>query len=208
MTYDIIKDIVGDFMMERILGIDLGTSNVSIYQKKKGKILQEPCVVAVDKSSKEILAYGKDAKRMYGKTPEKIELIHPMKEGVIADFEVTDQLIQYFFKKTKIHTGFMKPKIIMSIPLDVTKAEKSAFKEAGERMGSREVILVDGIKAAALGSGMDINLPKASMIIDMGYGKTDMAVLSLGEIIKGVSIPIAGEKIDSKLVSYLKQKYK
>lgn len=199
---------MGDSMFEKVIGIDLGTSNIAIYKKRKGMILREPSVVAIDRETREVLSFGNDAKAMFGRTPDRVEIIHPIRKGVVADFDITDQLINYLMKKAKVKSSFLKSKIVMSIPLDITKVEENAFREISERMGSREVYLVDSVNASSLGVGLDINYPTASMIVDIGGGKTDIAILSLGKIVKGTKTDIAGELFDRRIVSYIKQKYK
>ncbi len=195
-------------MFKKVIGVDLGTSNISIYKKKKGILLREPSIVAIDRVTKEAVAFEKDAKDMFGKAPTTVEIVHPIRRGVVADFDITDQFINYLLKKAKVKSYIMKPTIILSVPFDITKVEEDAFREIGERMGSREVYLVESVIAAALGAGLDINRSTASMIIDMGGGKTDIAILSLGKIIKGAKTDIAGELFDKRIISYMKQKYK
>ena len=194
--------------MEKAIGVDLGTKNIRIYRKKRGMILKEPSIVAIDKETNEPVAFGYDAKRMFGKTPDRIEIIRPIQKGVIADFEMTEQLLSYFLKKAKVRSIFFKSKMVISCPLGMTKVEENAFREAADRMGSRDVYLVDSVKASALGSGVDISRPTGSMIIDMGGGITNIAILSIGSIIKGQAVDITGDLFDKKIVSYMKKNYK
>lgn len=195
-------------MVEKAIGIDLGTTNIRIYKRKKGVILKEPSLVAIDKETNEAIAFGSEAKRMFGRTPDTIEIIRPIQRGVIADFEMTEQLLSYFIKKAKVRNIFFKSKMVMNSPLQITKVEKNAVREAADRLGSRDVYLVDSIKASAIGAGLDISRPDGNMIIDMGGGVTDIAIISLGTIIKGVSTGITGELFDKRIVSYVKNKYK
>lgn len=194
--------------MEKAIGIDLGTTNIRIYKRKKGIILKEPSLVAIDKETNEAVAFGSEAKRMFGRTPDTIEIIRPIQRGVIADFEMTEQLLSYFIKKAKVRNIFFKSKMVMNSPLQITKVEENAVREAADRLGSRDVYLVDSIKASAIGAGLDISRPDGNMIIDMGGGVTDIAIISLGTIIKGVSTGITGELFDKRIVSYVKNKYK
>lgn len=195
-------------MVEKAIGIDLGTTNIRIYKRKKGIILKEPSLVAIDKETNEAVAFGSEAKRMFGRTPDTIEIIRPIQRGVIADFEMTEQLLSYFIKKAKVRNIFFKSKMVMNSPLQITKVEENAVREAADRLGSRDVYLVDSIKASAIGAGLDISRPDGNMIIDMGGGVTDIAIISLGTIIKGVSTGITGELFDKRIVSYVKNKYK
>ncbi len=195
-------------MVDKVIGIDLGTTNIRIYKRKKGIILKEPSVVALDKETNEPIAFGYDAKIMFGRTPDKIEIIRPIQKGVIADFEMAEQLLSYCIHKAKVRNLFFKSKMIIGCPLRITKVEENAVREAADHLGSRKVYLVDAIKAASLGAGVDISRPDGNMIIDMGGGVTDLAILSLNSIIKGRTIDITGELFDKRIVSYLKNKYK
>jgi len=195
-------------MVEKAIGIDLGTTNIRIYKRKKGIILKEPSLVAIDKETNEAVAFGSEAKRMFGRTPDTIEIIRPIQRGVIADFEMTEQLLSYFIKKAKVRNIFFKSKMVMNSPLQITKVEENAVREAADRLGSRDVYLVDSIKASAIGAGVDISRPDGNMVIDMGGGVTDIAIISLGTIIKGISTAITGELFDKRIVSYVKNKYK
>ncbi len=195
-------------MVDKVIGIDLGTTNIRIYKRKKGIILKEPSVVALDKETNEPIAFGYEAKIMFGRTPDKIEIIRPIQKGVIADFEMAEQLLSYCIRKAKVRNVFFKSKMIIGSPLRITKVEENAVREAADHLGSRKVYLVDSIKAASLGAGVDISRPDGNMIIDMGGGVTDLAILSLNSIIKGKTIDITGELFDKRIVSYLKNKYK
>ena len=189
------------------IGIDLGTANVLIYVKGEGIVLNEPSVVAIEKNTKRTLAFGSDAYLMLGKTPGKYIAIKPMKDGVIADFDITLLMLNYFVNKIK-GFGFRKPKIIICCPADTTKVEKNAILEAAERTGAKKVFLEEEPKVAAIGSGLDISKPIGNMIIDIGGGTTDIAILSLGDIVLSKSLTIAGNSFDNDIKNYIKDKHK
>ncbi len=189
------------------IGIDLGTANILIYIKGQGIVLNEPSVVAIEKESKRPLAFGEDAHLMLGKTPGKYEAIKPMKDGVIADFDITLLMLNYFVNKVKGY-GFRKPRIIICCPVDTTKVEKNALREAAERLGAKKVFIEEEPKVAAIGAGLDISKPIVNMIIDIGGGTTDIAVLSLGDIVICKSMKIAGNVFDNDIKEYIKDKYK
>ena len=189
------------------IGIDLGTANILIYIKDKGIVLNEPSVVAIESDTKKPLAFGEEASLMLGKTPGKYIAIKPMKDGVIADFEVTLLMLNYFVNKVRGY-GFRKPRIIICCPADTTQVEKNAIKEAAERLGAKRVFLEEEPKVAAIGVGLDISKPSGNMIIDIGGGTTDIAVLSLGDIVISKSLKIAGNVFDNDIRDYIKDKYK
>ena len=189
------------------IGIDLGTANILIYVKGEGIVLNEPSVVAIEKDTKRPLAFGEKASLMFGKTPGKYVAIKPMKDGVIADFEITLMMLNYFVNKVK-GFGFRKPKIIICCPTDTTGVEKNALREAAERLGAKKVFLEEEPKVAAIGSGLDISRPSGNMIIDIGGGTTDIAVLSLGDIVISKSLKIAGNVFDCDIRDFIKDKYK
>ena len=189
------------------IGIDLGTANILIYIKDKGIVLNEPSVVAIECNTKKPLAFGSEASLMLGKTPGKYIAIKPMKDGVIADFEITLMMLNYFVNKVRGY-GFRKPRIIICCPADTTQVEKNAIKEAAERLGAKKVFLEEEPKVAAIGAGLDISKPCGNMIIDIGGGTTDIAVLSLGDIVISKSLKIAGNVFDSDIRDYIKDKYK
>uniref|UniRef100_A0A7V4N470 Cell shape-determining protein MreB n=1 Tax=Thermodesulfobacterium geofontis TaxID=1295609 RepID=A0A7V4N470_9BACT len=195
--------------LSKDLAIDLGTANTSIYLKGKGIILTEPSVVTVkeDGRYKRVLAVGEEAKRMLGKTPSNIKAIRPLREGVIADFEVTEAMIRYFIQKVYNRGYFLKPRIIISVPSGTTQVERRAVKESAEGAGAREVYLIEEPMAAAIGAGLPITEPVANMIIDIGGGTTEVAVISLGGIVVSHSIKVAGDKIDEAISQYIKRKY-
>ena len=189
------------------IGIDLGTANILIYAKGEGIVLNEPSVVAIEKDTKRPLAFGEEASMMLGKTPGKYEAIKPMKDGVIADFDITLMMLNYFVNKVK-GFGFRKPRIIICCPSDTTGVEKNAIREAAERLGAKKVFLEEEPKVAAIGAGLDISKPIGNMIIDIGGGTTDIAVLSLGDIVISKSLKIAGNSFDSDIRDYIKDKFK
>ncbi len=191
------------------LAIDLGTANTLIYLKGKGIILTEPSVVAVkeDGKLKKVIAVGDEAKKMVGKTPGSIKAIRPLREGVIADFEVTEAMIRYFIQKVHNRGYLVKPRIIISIPSGTTQVERRAVKESAESAGAREVYLIEEPMAAAIGAGLPVTEPIANMIIDIGGGTTEVAVISLGGIVVSHSIKVAGDKLDEAILQYIKRKY-
>lgn len=195
-------------MFSKDIGIDLGTANVLIYIKGQGIVLDEPSVVAIDSENKRIVAVGKEARDMLGRTPGKVQAIRPMKDGVIADFEVTDIMLNHFIKKINGRNLFSRPRILICCPSNITQVEKNAIKEAAERTGARKVFLEEEPKVAAVGAGLDISKPSGNMVIDIGGGTTDIAVLSLGGIVTSASIKIAGNVFDNDIIKYIKDKYK
>lgn len=190
------------------IGIDLGTKNVLIYIKGKGVVLNEPSVVAIDTSTKKVLAVGSEANEMIGRTPGKVKAIRPMKDGVIADFEVTEAMLNRFIEKAIGKSMFSKPRILICCPSNITQVEKNAIKEIAERTGAKKVYLEEEPKVAAVGAGMDISKPSGSMVIDIGGGTTDIAVLSLGGIVTSSSVRVAGNAFDNDIIKYIKEKYK
>lgn len=192
------------------LAIDLGTANTLVYVKGKGIVLDEPSVVAVHRDSrgtKKILAVGTDAKRMLGKTPGNIVAIRPMKEGVIADFEITEAMLRHFILRVHNRRTFVRPRIIISIPSGITPVERRAVKETAESAGAREVYLIEEPMAAAIGAGLPITEPVSSMVLDIGGGTTEVAVISLAGVVYSKSVRVAGDRIDSSIVQYVKRKY-
>lgn len=194
--------------MAKDIGIDLGTANVLIYVKGEGVVLNEPSVVALDSENKRILAVGKEANAMLGRTPGKVKTIRPIKDGVIADFEVTQAMLNEFIKKVNGRKGLIRPRILICCPSNITQVEKNAIKEAAEGTGAKRVYLEEEPRVAAIGTGMDIKSPSANMIVDIGGGTTDIAVLSIGGIVTSLSIKTAGNTLDKDIKKYIKQKYK
>ena len=195
-------------MFAKDIGIDLGTANVLIYIKGQVIVLNEPSVVAIDSETKKPLAVGHDARNMLGRTPGKVKAIRPMKDGVIADFEITEIMLNYFIRKVNGKSLLSRPRILICCPSNITQVEKNAIKEAAERTGARKVFIDEEPKVAALGAGMDISKPSGNMIIDIGGGTTDIAILSLGGIVTSSSIKVAGNAFDSDIMKYIKDKYK
>lgn len=195
-------------MFAKDIGIDLGTANVLIYIKGQGIVLNEPSIVAIDAESKKPLAVGHEAREMFGRTPGTVKAIRPMKDGVIADFEVTEMMLNSFIKKVNGKSFFSRPRILICCPSNITQVEKNAIKEAAERTGARKVFLEVEPKVAAIGAGMDISKPSGNMVIDVGGGTTDIAILSLGGIVTSSSIKTAGNVFDSDVIKYIKDKYK
>lgn len=195
-------------MLSNDIGIDLGTSNILMYIKKKGIVLNEPCVVAIEKNTKKVLAVGTEANEMIGRTPGKIIAINPLKDGVITDIEITEIMLNEFIKKVKAKKLFIRPRILICCPTNITPIEKSTIKEVAERTGARKVYIEEEPKIAAIGAGMDIKKPIANMIVDIGGGTTDIAVLSLNGIVKSSSIKTAGNSFNDNIIKYIKNNYK
>ena len=195
-------------MFAKDIGIDLGTANVLIYIKGQGIVLNEPSVVAMDSETKKPLAVGKEAREMLGRTPGTVHAIRPMKDGVIADFEITEVMLNHFIKKINGKSFLSRPRILICCPSNITQVEKNAIKDAAERTGAKKVYIEEEPKVAAIGAGLDISAPCGSMVIDVGGGTTDVAVLSLGGIVNSASIKIAGNVFDNDIAKYIKDKYK
>ncbi len=200
--------ILGKFSND--LAVDLGTANTLVYVRGKGIVLREPSVVAVHRDArgiKKVLAVGAEAKLMLGKTPGNIEAIRPMKGGVIADFDITEAMLRHFIQRVHNRRTLIRPRIIVSIPSGVTQVERRAVKETAESAGAREVYLIEEPMAAAIGAGMPIKEPVSSLVVDIGGGTTEVAVISLSGIVYAKSVRVAGDKMDEAIVQYLKRKY-
>ena len=195
-------------MFAKDIGIDLGTANVLIYVKGQGIVLNEPSIVAIDSDTKKVLAVGKQAREMLGRTPGTVQAIKPLKDGVIADFEITEMMLNSFIRKINGKSFLSRPRILICCPSNITQVEKNAIKEAAERTGARKVYLEEEPKVAAIGAGLDISKPSGNMVIDIGGGTTDIAILSLGDIVTSESIKVAGNTFDSDIIKYIKDKYK
>ena len=195
-------------MLARDIGIDLGTANVLIYIKGKGIVLNEPSIVVVDTETKKVIAVGSEANEMLGRTPGKVQAIKPMKDGVIADFELTEIMLNSFINKIKARNLFARPRILICCPTNITPVEKNAIREAAERTGARKVYIEEEPKVAAIGAGMDISKPTANMVLDIGGGTTDIAILSMNGIVSSASIRIAGNALDQDIIKYIRSKYK
>ena len=196
------------FGMSTDIGVDLGTANVLVYVKGKGIVLREPSVVAIDKDSNRVLAVGEEARRMLGRTPGNIVAIRPLREGVIADYDTTESMLRHFIRKVAGKSLFFKPRIMVCIPSGVTTVEKRAVLEAAMQAGARKTYLIEEPLAAALGAGLDIAEPCGAMVVDIGGGTTDVAVLSLGGIVVSESLRIGGDRFDESLVNFVKKEYK
>lgn len=194
-------------MFSREIGIDLGTANVLVHVKGRGIVLDEPAVVAIDQNSKQVVAVGEEARRMLGRTPGNIVAIRPLREGVIADFEVTEIMLRHFIRKTIGRTLMARPQLMICVPAGITSVEQKAVREAAEACGARHVDLIEEPKAAAIGAGLDIFEPSGSMVVDIGGGTTDIAVLSLGDVVTSDSLRVAGDKLDEAIVSYIRKQY-
>lgn len=195
-------------MLAKDIGIDLGTANVLIYIKGRGIVLNEPSIVVIDTETNKVIAVGEEAREMLGRTPEKVKAVKPMKDGVIADFELTEIMLNYFINKIKARSLFSRPRILICCPTNITPVEKNAIKEAAERTGAKKVFIEEEPKVAAIGAGMDISKPSANMVIDIGGGTTDIAILSMNGIVSSASVRIAGNVFDQDIIKYIRGKYK
>ncbi|MGH9379673.1 MAG: rod shape-determining protein [Thermoanaerobaculia bacterium] len=189
------------------LAVDLGTANTLVFARNKGIVVREPSIVAVNKISNKIEAVGQEAKEMLGRTPGNIEAIRPMKDGVIADFEVTERMLEYFIKRSHNRKLYVHPRIVIGVPSEITQVEKRAVRDSAIRAGASEVFLVEQAMMAAIGAGLPITEPSGNMIVDIGGGTTDIAVISLAGIVYARSVRIAGNEMDDAIIQYLKRKY-
>jgi len=189
------------------IGIDLGTANTLVYVKDRGIVLREPSVVAVQSGTKRILAVGEEAKRMLGRTPGNIQAIRPMKAGVIADFDITEAMLRYFIKKIHNRRKMVRPRIIIAVPSDITEVEKRAVKDSATRAGAREVFLIEEPMAAAIGVGLPVQEPAGNMIVDIGGGTTEVALISLAGIVFSRSVRVGGDEMDECIIQYMKRVY-
>jgi rod shape-determining protein MreB and related proteins len=198
---------MGFFGITKDMGIDLGTANTLVYVKGKGIVLREPSVVAINNVSKKVLAVGEEAKKMIGRTPGNIVAIRPMKDGVIADFDVTQTMLKKFIEKITSKSAFTSPRIIVCYPSGVTEVEKRAIDEATKQAGAREVVLMEEPMASAIGAGLPVDEPTGSMIVDIGGGTTEVAVISLEGIVTSKSLRVAGDELDQAIINYIKREY-
>ncbi|MBR4208483.1 MAG: rod shape-determining protein [Lachnospiraceae bacterium] len=189
------------------VGIDLGTASILVYIKGKGVVLKEPSVVAFDRDTNKIKAIGEDARLMIGRTPGNIVAVRPLRQGVISNYTVTEQMMKYFIVKAMGRKSFRKPRIAVCVPSGVTEVEKKAVEDATYQAGAREVAIIEEPIAAAIGAGIDISKPQGNMIVDIGGGTTDVAVISLGGTVESASIKIAGDDFDEAIVRYMRRKY-
>ncbi|MBP7254215.1 MAG: rod shape-determining protein [Negativicutes bacterium] len=193
--------------MSMDIGVDLGTANVLVYIKGKGVVLREPSVVAIDRDTNKVLAIGEEARKMLGRTPGNIVAIRPLREGVIADYDTTESMLRHFIEKVAGRSFIFKPRIMVCIPSGVTTVEKRAVLEAAVQAGARKTYLIEEPLAAALGAGLDISEPYGAMVVDIGGGTTDVAVISLGGIVASESLRIGGDKFDDAIMRYVKKEY-
>lgn len=203
-----LDQVIGFFSSD--MGIDLGTANTIVLIKDRGVVINEPSVVAVRREKygkQKILAVGHEAKEMVGKTPGDIEAIRPMRDGVIADFDMTEKMIRYFIEKTHHRKSFLRPRIIISVPYGLTQVERKAVRESALSAGAREVFLIEEPMAAAIGANLPVREPQGSLVVDIGGGTTEIGVVSLGGLVISKSIRTAGDKIDMSIVNYIKEKY-
>ena len=189
------------------MAIDLGTASTLVYIQKKGVVLNEPSVVTIETHTNKVLAVGEEAKRMIGRTPGNIAAIRPMREGVIADFDMTQRMLSYFIQKVHNRSMSVRPRIIIGVPSRITQVEQRAVKESAELAGAREVYLIEEPVAAAIGAGLPITEPSGNMVVDIGGGTTDVAIISLGGIVYSESVRVAGDQIDAAIIGYLKREY-
>lgn len=189
------------------IGIDLGTANTLVYVKDRGIVLREPSVVAVQAGTKRILAVGEEAKRMLGRTPSNIVAIRPMKAGVIADFEITEAMLRHFIKKSHNRKKWVHPRVVIAVPSEITEVEKRAVKDSAERAGANEVFLIEEPMAAAIGVGLPVQEPSGNMIVDIGGGTTEVAIISLAGLVVSRSVRVGGDEMDEWIVQYMKRVY-
>lgn len=190
------------------MGIDLGTANTLIYVKGKGIVLNEPSVIAMDKTTKKVFAVGKDAKEMLGKAPNRINVVRPLQDGVISDFEMTAAMLREFIKRVMVESSmFTRVRIVVGVPSGVTEVEKRAVEEAIRQMGAKDVFILDEPMAAAIGAGMNVDGPDGCMIADIGGGTSDIAIISLGGIVTSVSLRHAGDKLNEAIIAYMRKTY-
>ena len=191
----------------RDMAVDLGTANTLVYVRRKGVLVDEPSVVALNDTTGEVLAVGHEAKRMIGRTPDNITALRPLKDGVIADFEATEQMLRFFIQRVHRRRYFAKPRMVICVPSGITAVEQRAVKEAGYQAGARRVYIIEEPMAAAIGAGLPVHQPTGNMVVDVGGGTTEVAVISLGGIVTSLSIRTAGDDIDHAIVQYLKKEH-
>lgn len=190
------------------MGIDLGTSTVLVYIKGKGVILKEPSVVAIDRNNNKVLAVGEEARQMIGRTPGNIVAIRPMRDGVISDYDITEKMLNHFIKKACGKRRLSAPKVVICVPCEATEVERRAVEDAGRNAGAKKVQLIEEPLAAAIGAGLDITRASGNMVIDIGGGTTDIAVISLGGMVVRESVKVAGDKFDEEIIKYIRKKHK
>jgi rod shape-determining protein MreB len=200
-----INTIMGWFSND--MAIDLGTANTLVYVKGKGIVCNEPSVVAISVKTGKVLAVGMEAKRMLGRTPGDVKTIRPIKDGVISDFDITGEMLRYFIRKVHNRKSFMRPRIVIGVPSGITQVEQRAVKDAALSSGGREVYLIEEPVAAAIGTGLPISEPSGNMIVDVGGGTTDIAVISMDGVVYSKAIRVGGDKMDEAIINYIKRKY-
>ena len=191
----------------RDMAVDLGTANTLVYVRGRGIVLNEPSVVAINTDTGAILAVGAEAKRMIGRTPGNVVAIRPLKDGVIADFETTERMLRYFIQKVHRRRHFTKPRVVVCVPSGITGVEQRAVKDAGYQAGARKVYIIEEPMAAAIGAGLPVSEPTGNMVVDIGGGTTEVAVISLGGIVTSQSIRVGGDEMDSAIITYIKKEY-
>ena len=201
------KSLFGFGKMTKDMGIDLGTANTLVYIKGQGIVVREPSVVAIRDDSKDVLAVGEEAKRMIGRTPGNIVAIRPMKDGVIADFDITQSMLSYFIQKAAAKKGVVSPRIAICVPFGVTEVEKRAIEEAARNAGAKDAFLIEEPMAAAIGAGLRIEEPEGNMVVEIGVGTSEIAIISLGGIVTAKSIRLGGDELDEAIVNYVKKEY-
>ena len=201
------KSLFGFGKMTKDMGIDLGTANTLVYIKGQGIVVREPSVVAIRDDSKDVLAVGEEAKRMIGRTPGNIVAIRPMKDGVIADFDITQSMLSYFIQKAAAKKGVVSPRIAICVPFGVTEVEKRAIEEAARNAGAKDAFLIEEPMAAAIGAGLRIEEPEGNMVVDIGGGTSEIAIITLGGIGTAKSIRLGGDELDEAIVNYVKKEY-
>src|ERR671915_818152 len=191
----------------RDMAVDLGTANTLVYVRRKGVLLDEPSVVALNDTTGEVLAVGHEAKRMIGRTPDHITAIRPLEDGVIADFDATEQMLRFFIQQVHRRRYFAKPRMVICVPSGITAVEQRAVKEAGYQAGARQVYIIEEPMAAAIGAGLPVHEPTGNMVVDIGGGTTEVAVISLGGIVTAQSIRVGGDELDESIINYIKKEY-
>lgn len=199
---------MGLFGMNTDIGIDLGTATVLVYIKGKGVVLKEPSVVAIDKNTNRVLAVGEEARNMIGRTPGNIVAIRPLRDGVISDYDVTEKMLKYFIRKAYGSNRLSKPRVVVCVPCEATEVEKRAVRDAAQNAGASKVYLIEEPVAAAIGAGIDISRPSGCMVVDIGGGTTDVAVISLGGMVVRSSLKVAGDKFDEAIIRYIRKEHK
>ncbi len=194
-------------LIGRDMAVDLGTANTLVYVRRKGVLLDEPSVLAVNDSTGEVLAVGHDAKRMIGRTPDNITAIRPLQDGVIADFEATEQMLRWFIQRVHKRRYLAKPRMVICVPSGITAVEQRAVKEAGYQAGARRVYIIEEPMAAAIGAGLPVHQPTGNMVVDVGGGTTEVAVISLGGIVTSLSVRTAGDELDQAIVAWMKKEH-